>query len=167
MARRQYLLKTFINEPAGALDSVTIPIAAEGIPYHFVGPDGRLMATMWFHNHTNLDSIQVVAHPGLLPPEFDSLNPGPFVRRWMSIRPFPKNASFSARLQWMYHDLSSKDREVPPEVNDERELRCLLYDGAARRQIPARINPVANTVTIENITQREVGSSRYFILGVP
>ena len=167
MARRQYLLEAFVHQPSGMLDSATVPTVAAGVPYYFVGFDGRLIATLWCNDNSPLDSVQVVSHPGLLPPEFDSLNPGPYVRRWISITPFPEDATFSARFQWMYHDLSSKDREVPPNVPDERALRCFLCEGKSRVQIQARINTVANTVTIERLTQKECGPSKYFVLGVP
>jgi len=167
MARRQYLLHAFIDPVHGRSDTATVRVLAANTPYHFVNDESRLMATMWFTTIEKLDSIQVESYPGALPAGFDSLHPGPYVRRYLSITPYPRSARFSARIQWMYHDLSSKDREIPPEVKKERDLRCFLQKGSSRIQIPAHINPAANTVTIEHITQKECRPSTYFILGVP
>ncbi|MBI1803772.1 MAG: CotH kinase family protein [Ignavibacteriae bacterium] len=166
-ARRQYLLAMFVNPPKGMFDMATLRVSATDAPYHFVGLDGRLLATVWFSHITKLDSMQVEAYSDSLPSGFDSLHHAQYVKRWVRITPFPRDAKFIARLRWMYHDVSSKDREVPPDVKDERALRCFLQKRNKRVQIAAHVNPVANTVTIDAFTQKECGDSTYLILGLP
>ncbi len=166
-ARRQYLLKTFVHPAEGIFDEATLRISQLGEPYHFVGPDGRLLATMSFSDIEHLDSILVVSTPGALPPDSESLVTGHYVRRFLTITPFPENAKFVARLQWMYHDVASKDSEVPPDIHDERVLKCFLWKGKQGQELQSRVNPVANTVTIDVVTEKDCTSSTSFILGLP
>jgi len=146
-ARRQFLLKTFINEPAGDYSEVTLPAPALQSPMRFVTLDGRLIGTLTLTSTKGLDSIRLAIHPGSLPPGMgDSAR---FVRRWLEVTAIPGKAEYSARLAWMYHDISSRDREVPGAIADERTLRCVRLNGRVWEELPSRVNPVSNTLYVD------------------
>ncbi|HZY09583.1 MAG TPA: CotH kinase family protein, partial [Bacteroidota bacterium] len=166
-ARKNYLLNTFINLPSGEYDLVTLPITEKGVPYHFVTFDGRQIATMWFTDFQSLDSILVRTYPDSAPPAGPNVNEGRFVRRWLKITPFPSNATFTAKLQFMYNDYQTVGREVGSGVQDERQLRSYYHDGAAWNMVASRVNPFANIVTMDSITQEQCGSGKYFALFLP
>jgi len=96
--RKNFLLKTFIHQPGGTFNMVTLPIEEKNFNYHFVEVDGRTIATMRFTNLTRLDSVLIIAHADMLPPGLNAASR--CVKRWLEIVPFPSNAAFSAR-----HDL--------------------------------------------------------------
>ncbi len=164
-ARRQYLLKTFIHRPEGLFNDVTLSVK-RGWNY-FVGLDGRQIAKLWFPDVSGLDSVRVVAHPGVLPPNI-GLDSNRCVRRWIQIETFPPSAKFQANFEWMYHDLSSKDREVQPGVTDEHALRCFWYDGTTwKPTVGSEINPVSNTVKVVLITEEFCNHGKYFAVKMP
>jgi spore coat protein H len=166
-ARRNYLLKTFVNPPSGEFNLATVVVKAASVPYDFVGRDGRQLATVTFSEIQSLDSIRVEAFPDSTPPNIVYPESGKYVKRWVRVTPFPKNAVFTATLQWMYHDVSSKDREVQAGVSDERALRCFAFDGKSLIELLSTINPVANTVSISSITSAQCKEGMYFMLQVP
>jgi spore coat protein H len=150
-ARRQFLLATFVNSPTGGYTTVTLRAGTLNAPMRFVTVDGRLIGTLALSSAKGLDSIRLTVHPGALPPAA-GLDNGRFVRRWLEIAAVPEGAAFSARLAWMYHDLSSRDREVPGTVADERSLRCVRFDGTSWDELPSRVNPVSNTVFVDSLS---------------
>jgi spore coat protein H len=166
-ARRNYLKKTFINPPNGEYNRVTLPISQLNVPYHFVAYDGRQLATLWFSEFQGLDSILVQVHPESIPP--DIANPGDerFVKRWIEIISYPPSAQFTAKLQWMYSDVSSLDREVGNGVQDERLLRCYEYDGVAWKCLSSKVNYFGNFVTVDSINETYCGTGKYFTLMLP
>lgn len=166
-ARRNYLYKTFINPPSGQYNTVTLQPGQLGAPLHFVAFDGRQIATMWFTSFSGLDSIRIRVYPDSTPPGV--INPGDqrFIMRWMNVIPFPPNATFAASIQWMYEDITLLSTERGTGVQDERLLRGYDYDGINWNQIPTTINPIANTATMESISQEMVGSGRHFALLLP
>lgn len=163
-ARRNFLRRTFLEPPSGTYDTETLPFAGEGTPHHFVGFDGRLLATLRFTGVSGLDSITVVAHPAAAPPGLPAHAAGRAVNRWIEVIPHPSTADFTAALRWGYQDVSSTDREVDPGVGDERLLRAHVSDGAAWGTIPGRVNSFANTVTIDSIPAALTGPGRAFAL---
>jgi len=166
-ARRNYLLKTYINPPGGEYDIVTLPVSEIGVPYHFVSYDGRQIASLWFNAMQGLDSIRVRAYPDSTPPGIPDPGDQKYVRRWIEIIPYPSGARFTAKLQWMYSDVSSLDREVGSSVQDERLLRCYLSDGGVWTQISAKLNPFANTVMVDSFTQDQCGMHKFLALRLP
>ncbi|MBI5021456.1 MAG: CotH kinase family protein [Ignavibacteriales bacterium] len=166
-ARRNYLKKTFINPPSGEYNRVTVPISQIGIPYHFIAYDGRQIATLWFTEFQGLDSILVQAHPESVPPGIVNPSDEKFVKRWIEIIPYPSTAQFTAKLQWMYSDVSSLDREVGTGVQDERLLRCYSYDGRNWNSLSSKVNYFGNFVTVDSITQNECGAGKHFALMMP
>jgi spore coat protein CotH len=166
-ARRNYLFATLIDSPRGMYDIVTMRTTRTGVPYRFTGFDGSLVATLWLTSFRGLDSIQVESFPDSLPPDLRRADSGRCVKRWLRITPFPARAKFTARVQWMYHDASSADREVGHAVKDERALGCFLREAHRWVPLPAKINPFANLVTIDSITDRQCGPERYLALYLP
>lgn len=160
-ARRNYLLKTFINAPDGDYDMATLPVSQVGVPYHFVAYDGRQIGTCWLLANQGLDSLTIRVHPDSTPPYVFDAPAEEYVRRWVEIIPHPANATFSANFQWMYKDVSSTDREVGAGIQDERLLKCYAYDGAGWKELPAAVNPFANTVTVNSITDADCGVGKY------
>ncbi len=163
-ARRNYLLKTFINPPSGIYDIDTAPFTGEGTPHHFVGVDGRLLATLWFTGVTGLDSVTVTAHPGSMPPDIQPPFDARWVNRWVEVVPHPSTAQFSATFRWAYQDVSSTDREVGTGVGDERLLRAHHFDGSGWTTLTGEVNAFANTVTIDSLTADRTGPGKYFAL---
>ena len=163
-ARRNYLKKTFINPPSGEYNRVTLPVSQTGVPYHFVAYDGRQIATLWFTDIIGLDSIRVQVHPESNPPGVANPTDEKFVKRWVEIIPYPSSAQFMAKLQWMYSDVSSLDREVGAGVQDERLLRCYAYDGSSWNSLSSKVNYFANFVTVDSITESHCGAGKYFAL---
>jgi len=166
-ARRNYLKKTFINPPSGEYDRVTLPVSQTDVPYHFVAFDGRLIATLWLKELYGLDSIRVQVHPESIPPNIPNPNDEKFVKRWVEIIPYPSSARFTAKLQWMYSDVSSLDREVGAGVQDERFLRCYVFDGSYWNCLASKINYFANFVTVDSIAENECGAGKHFALMMP
>jgi spore coat protein CotH/photosystem II stability/assembly factor-like uncharacterized protein len=159
--RRNYLYKTFINSPSGMYNIVTLPISQVNVPYHFITYDGRTIATMWFTSINGLDSINVRAYPDSTPPFISNPVGGRFIKRWLKITPYPSNAQFTAKLQFMYSDRQADDREVGPGVQDERLLRAGFFNGSFYESLPTKINSFANTVTIDQINETQVGYDKY------
>jgi len=166
-ARRNFLLTTFINPPEGLFNDVTLSVRKDNRPYYFMGVDGRQIAMLRFTNVHGLDSVRVIAHPDVLPPHIGS-DSNRCVRRWIQIETFPPSAKFSASFEWMYHDLSSKDREVQAGVKDERSLQCFLYNGTTWKPVAgAVVNPVSNTITVPFITEEYCNNGIYFAVKMP
>lgn len=163
-ARRNYLKKTFIDQPSGQYNKVTLPINQTDVPYHFVAYDGRQIATLWFKEFQGLDSIRVQVYPETTPPDIPNPTDEKFVKRWVEITPYPSSAQFTAKLQWMYSDVSSLDREVGAGVQDERLLRCYMYDGISWNCLPSKINYFGNFVTVDSITENDCGTGKRFAL---
>lgn len=159
--RRNYLYKTFINPPSGMYNIVTLPITQTNVPYHFVTYDGRTIATMWFTSISGLDSINVRAYPDSTPPLISNPGSERYLKRWLRITPYPSNAQFNAKLQFMYSDRQANDREVGTGVQDERLLRAGFFNGSYYESLPTKINSFANTVTIDQISQSQVGNNKY------
>jgi spore coat protein CotH/photosystem II stability/assembly factor-like uncharacterized protein len=165
-ARRNYLLATFVHPPAGAYNDVTLPVAATGVPYRFIAYDGRQLATLWFTRMNGLDSVRVIAHPDSTPPSLVFPGDGRYVRRWIEVIPYPSNAAFAARMEWMYEDVAATSTELGAGLQDERILRSFAFDGVTRRALASAVNPYANTVTIDSVTDAECGAGRHFGLAV-
>ena len=166
-ARRSYLLNTFVHPAKGMFDIVTMPVTGTDRPYRFVGLDGQLIASMWFSSTEGLDSIMIEALSDSLPPNIPDPDSGRYVKRWLRVTPIPDTAAFTARLQWTYDDVSVKMREVQNGVKDERALRCYSWNGKSWIAVPSRVNPFANTVTIDSVSEEECDGERYFALFVP
>jgi spore coat protein CotH/photosystem II stability/assembly factor-like uncharacterized protein len=163
-ARREYLLKTFINAPSGEYDTATLPFSGEGVAHHFVAYDGRLLGTLWFSGVSGLDSVTVTAHPDSMPPDVPAPGSGRYVKRWIEVVPHPAGAQFTATFRWGYQDVSSTDREVGAGVSDERLLRAYQFDGGGWNALAGRMNSYANTVTIDSLTSDRTGAGKYFAL---
>ncbi|HLF13718.1 MAG TPA: CotH kinase family protein [Bacteroidota bacterium] len=163
-ARRNYLLKTFINPPSGAFDIATMPFTGEGVPHHYVGVDGRLLATLSFTGVTGLDSVTVITHPNTMPPDVPPPFDARWVNRWIEVIPHPPTAQFTTKFRWAYQDVSSTDREVGIGVGDERILRAYHHDGSVWSTLPGEVNAFANTVTIDTLTAGRTGPGKYFAL---
>ncbi|GEM_PF-798168 len=165
-ARKNYLLKTYVNPPSGVYDDVTFPVSQLGVPYDFVAYDGRQLATLWFTSMTGLDSVRVEAFPDSTPPGMTDVAAGRFVRRWIRITPYPASATFAAKLQWMYQDVSSTDREVGTGVQNERLLRCFTYDGLEWHALASQVNAYGNFATIDSISDADCGAGKVFVLKI-
>jgi spore coat protein CotH/photosystem II stability/assembly factor-like uncharacterized protein len=163
-ARRQYLLRTFINPPSGQYDIATLPFSGEGVPHHFVGYDGRLLGTLWLTDVTGLDSITVRAHPAEMPPDIGPPFDGRWIERWVEVTPHPAGAHFTASFRWAYQHVSSTDNEIGAGVGDERTLRAYHYGPGGWTTLPGTVNSFANTVTIDSINQDQTGTGHYFAL---
>ncbi len=166
-ARRNYLIKTFINAPSGNYNDVTLQPTQLGIPYHFVGYDGRQIATLWFTSISGMDSLRIQAYPDLVPSHAQNPSEGRFVKRWIRITPYPDTARFAAKLQWMYDDVSSTNREVGVGVQDERLLKCYYHDGTAFVRLASSVNAFGNFVDVDSITEAQCSLSKYFALLIP
>lgn len=166
-ARRNYLLKTFVHQPSGQFNTVTISPKELHVPYCCVAVDGRQLATMWFSAIDGLDSILVIVHPDALPPSVSTSDSGLFVKRWLQIKAFPQDAKFTAEIVWMYHDLSSTDREVPSTLRDERNLRCVWFNGVTWEQLPSVINSVSNVISADSISEKYCRQGMYFAIKYP
>ncbi len=163
-ARRNYLLKTFINPPSGEYNTATVPFSGEGVPHHFVAFDGRLLGTLWLSGVSGLDSVTITAHPNSLPPNIPPPFDARWIERWVEVIPYPSTAQFSARFRWGWSDVSSTDNEVGDGVGDERLLRAYHFDGSGWSTLPATVNAYANTVTIDTITGGDTGPGTYFAM---
>jgi photosystem II stability/assembly factor-like uncharacterized protein len=140
---------------------VTLPITQTNVPYHFVTYDGRTIATIWFSSISGLDSINVRAYPDSTPPFISNPADGRYIKRWLKITPYPSNAQFIAKLQFMYQDIQADKREVGAGVQDERLLRAGFFNGTYYESLPTKINSYANTVTIDDINDTQVGNDKY------
>jgi spore coat protein H len=165
--RRNFLLRTYIHPQPGIFDMVMLKEFAMNQPAYCVGFDGRQFATLWFENVKGLDSMLVEAHPDSIYAGFDTVQTPKFVRRWLRIIPYPGSATFTMKLQWSYHDISSTEREVSPAVKDEHALQCFYRWNNEWRPLSGRLNPVSNTVTLDSVTERECGSQKCFMLFLP
>ncbi len=166
-ARRNFLLKTYVNRPTGDFGQVMLHQPALHRSYDCAGVDGLQFATVELLSAHRLDSLLVVAYPDSVPPDFDTLKHAGFVRRSLQVIPYPPRATFTARLNMAYHDLAQNDREVSPGVRDERGLKCFVHHGRADSPIASRVNAAANLVKIPLITQSDCGPSSWFLLYVP
>lgn len=166
-ARRNYLLKTFIASPSGEYNDVTLSVSQTGVPYHFITYDGRQIATLWFTNVEGLDSIRIRVYPDSVPPYVSEPSDEKFVRRWVKITPYPLEAQFSVKLQWMYSDYSLSSREVGSGVQNERLLKCYLNDNSVWTELQSTVNSFANIVTVDSITQDQCGTGKFFALLLP
>lgn len=162
-ARRNFLKKKFINGPSGMFNDVTLPITQAGIPYDFVGADGRQIATLWFSNISGLDSIQVRAYPDLIPSHIVNPGEGKYIRRWLRITPYPDSARFTASVRWEYLDAVGQT-EVGSGVQDEHLLRPVYFDGTTFTDLPGRINTYGNFVTIDSLTEAQCTPANYLAL---
>jgi len=162
-ARRNYLLKTFVNPPSGEYNTATAAYAGENVPHHFVAFDGRLLGTLWFTGVSGLDSVTVTARPDSAPPDAGMPGDGRHIRRWVTVTPYPPEAQFTAKFRWAWSDVSTTDREVGSGVGDERLLRAYVYN-STWSTLPASVNAFANTVTIDSITNNETGPGSYFAM---
>ncbi|HTK80804.1 MAG TPA: CotH kinase family protein [Bacteroidota bacterium] len=166
-ARRNFLNKTFVNPPAGNYNDVTLHPTQLGVPYHFVAYDGRQIASLWFSAMSGLDSIRVRAYPNLIPSNVQNQGEGKYVKRWLRVTPYPASATFTAKLEWMYNDVSSTDREVGIGVQDERLLHCYYYNGSSFVRIASAVNAFGNFVDVDPITEANCDSTMYFALLQP
>lgn len=165
--RRNYLYKTFVNEPAGLYNTVTLPITQTGVPYHFVTCDGRTIATMWFTHCENLDSITIYAYPDSTPPCFVGLPQKKYIKRFIKIILHPENALFDAKLQFVYQDIYKNYTEVEKDIQDEHLLKVFYYNGNNIEILPGEINTYGNFITVDNINNTFVGWEKYFTAAIP
>lgn len=163
-ARKNFLNKTFINSPTGMFNDVTLPVTQLNVPYNFVALDGRQLATMWFSNMNGLDSIRIQAYPDSTPPNVVNPAGGRFIRRWITVTPYPNTATFKAKLQWSYKDVAMNDREVGAGVQDEHLLRSYNYTGSSWTALSSTLNAFGNFTTIDSITEANCGTGAYFAL---
>ncbi len=163
-ARRNYLNATFINPPSGIYDDVTLPVSQLGVPYYFIGVDGRQIASLLFSNISGLDSVRVQSFPDSVPPDVVDRAGERYVKHWISITPYPANAQFTAKLQWSYLDVAANDREVGSGVQDEHLLRPFVFDGGAWRALAGKVNAFGNFVTIDSIVATDCAPGNYFAL---
>lgn len=163
-ARRNFLQRTFIDTPSGEYNTATLPFAGEGTPHHFVAFDGRLLGTLWFSGASGLDSVTVRAHPEETPPDVLPPFDGRWVDRWVEVVPHPATAQFTAKFRWAYQHVSSTDTEVGVGVGDERLLRAWQYDRFQWNALAGRVNPFANTVTIDSLPSHLTGGGQYLAL---
>jgi spore coat protein H len=166
-ARRNYLLSTYIHEPSGVFGVTTLRNIPLNRPQYCIGRDGWQFATLWFSRIDGVDSVQVVAHPNMVADGIDTTRFSVFARRWLQIIPYPSTAKFTASLQWMYHDLSSKDSEIGGDHGKEHTLRCYTRTGMQWRELPAEVNRSANNVRVNSITDHDCGLSTCFVLFAP
>jgi spore coat protein H len=166
-ARRNYLFSTYVHEPSGVFGVTTLRNIPLNQPQYCVGRDGWQFATLWFSGMKGVDSIQVVAHPNMVVSGLDTTRCAVFARRWLQIIPYPATAKFTAALQWMYHDLSSKDTEIGGDHGKEGALRCYTGTGNQWRELPAEINRSANYIRVQSITDHDCGLSACFVLFAP
>ena len=164
-ARRNFLKKTFINTPSGMFNDVTLPIRQAGVPYHFVGADGRQIATLWFSTIFGLDSIQVRAYPNLIPSHIVNPGDGRYIRRWLRITPYPDTARFTATVRWEYLDAVGQT-EVGSGVQNEHLLQPVYFDGATFTGLPGLVNTFGNFVTIDSVTEMQCTPVNYFALKI-
>jgi spore coat protein H len=166
-ARRNYLLSTFIHPPTGQYNTVTIYPTRTGTPYHCLTYDGRQIATFRFTSIDGLDSLYVRARPDSTPPDIASYPSRGYVRRWLQIVPYPSTAKFTATLQWMWMDFALDERELSPDVQDERLLGCAVYRTGNYQGLVSRVNAYGNFVTVEGLTVDDCGSGKYLALLMP
>jgi len=166
-ARKNYLKKTFINSPSGEYNQATLPVHQVGVPYHFVAYDGRQIATLWFKEFQGLDSILVRVYPDSVPPGIINQDAENYIKRWVEVIPYPSTARFAAKFQWMYNDLYTFYTEVGDGVQDERLLRCYVYNGSSWKNLPSHVNYFGNFVTIDSISENECGVGKHFALMIP
>jgi photosystem II stability/assembly factor-like uncharacterized protein len=166
-ARRNYLLKTFVATPNGEYNDVTLPVSQLGVPYNFISYDGRQIATLWFSSIQGLDSLRVRVYHNSIPSGIPSPGDEKYVKRMVEVLPYPATAQFAAKLQWMYSDYSIASREVGNGVQNERLLRCYVNDAGSWMILPSAVNPFANIVTIDSVTQDQCGSGKFFALLLP
>jgi hypothetical protein len=166
-ARRNYLLRTFVNPPSGMYDIVTLPIKKRNTPYYFVGYDGMQIATMWFKNFRHLDSIRIESYPNSTPQHFPDSSEHRYLKRWVRITPFPLNAKFTATLQWTYEDYLMKWSEVDTGVHDEHLLKAFYYSRGSWKPIHSTVNAYANIITIDSLDERQCGAGKHFAAFVP
>jgi spore coat protein H len=166
-ARRNFLLKILPGVPSVVEYAATLSTTQTGVPYHFVGSDGALVATMRFTAMHGLDSMRVEAFPDSLPPDVKPSKAARCVRRWLRVTPLPASATFTASLQWPYEDAASTDREVGKAVHNERALRCFYNSRHSWISLPSAINPFANVATVDSVTEKQCGGDNYFVLFMP
>ena len=165
--RRNYLYKTFINEPSGLYNIVTLPIEQTGVPYHFVTYDGKTIATMWFTYFDNLDSIAIYSYPDSTPPCFIESSNEKYIKRFLKIITYPENAVFNAKLQFMYQDIYKNYTELGEGVQDEHLLNVIHFNGDNIEILDGVLNTYGNFITIENVTERFTGWEKYFTAAIP
>ena len=166
-ARRNFLLSTFIHQPRGTFGVVTLPVDLNQKRYDFIGVDGRQLASLWLGENKGLDSLRVVVHPDAYSPNLSVTDTSRCVRRWVELMPIPPTAKFSGKFQWMYQDISSRDREVGSGVIDERSLRCFRRSGTTWNSLTATVNPACNTVTIDSVDERDCTKGSCFVVKLP
>ncbi|HYQ85909.1 MAG TPA: hypothetical protein VES59_01565, partial [Bacteroidota bacterium] len=121
----------------------------------------------WLSHIHGLDSVRIECFPDSLPADLAQKNRARAVRRWLRITPIPAGATFTAKLEWMYHDASSMDREVGKAVKDERSLRCFWHGTGGWVPVASHVNPFSNLATVDSITEKQCAEGSYFGLFLP
>ncbi len=166
-ARRNFLLKTYVQPAAGDYDQVMLKHPALHRTYDCVGFDGEQFGTIELFSARRLDSLLVVAYPDSVPPDFDTIQHPGFLRRFFQIVPYPIRAAFTARLELWYYDLSRNDREVSSGVREERSLKSFVRRSGKDRPIASTVNPAANVFKFPLITNTDCGSASCILFYVP
>jgi len=153
-ARRNFLLKTYINPPSGQYDEATIHPTQLNTPYYFVDHDGNLVATMTFTSYSGLDSIRVRQITNATPPSIPNQTALKYVKRYYQITPYPSSGQFNAKIEFAYIDYNESETEVGTGVQNQRLLKAAYYNTSNQWTLmPSMTNAFANTVTVESITQ--------------
>jgi spore coat protein H len=166
-ARRNCLLSTFIHPPTGEYNMVVIHPTQTGTPYHCTTFDGREIATLHFTSIDGLDSLLVRARTDSAPPDIIPHASRGHIRRWLEITPYPSTAHFTASIQWMWMDFQLTGREVSPEVQDERLLRCNVFSNGSYSELPSSVNAHGNFVTAQGLTADQCGPGTYLAVLMP
>ncbi len=166
-ARRNFLLKTYVQPATGDYDQVMLKHPAPHHIYDCVGFDGEQFATIELFSARRLDSLLVVAYPDSMPPGFDTVQHPGFLRRFFQIVPYPARATFTGRLELWYYDLSKNDREVSSGTREERSLKSFVRRSGKDRPMTSTVNPSANVFKVPLITNSDCGSSSCFVFYVP
>jgi len=166
-ARRNYLLTTYVHPPSGSPGIVTLRTITPDTPLYCIGGDGWQFASLRFSRSEGLDSVRIIAHGSAVADGLDSTRCRVFVRRWLEIIPYPETAAFTASLDWMYYDLSSRETEIGGDHSGETSLRCYTRAGRGWRELPSDVNHVANLVHVGAITNRDCGPTSCFVLFAP
>ncbi len=164
--RRDFLYATFIHQPKGRQNDVTLPISQTNVPYTFVDSVGRTIATVTFEQFSGLDSLRVIAFQTTTPPNIPTPEANQHLNRWLRIFPLPGNATFSAKLQFHYIDQRVGATEVGAAVQDESMLMPHVWDGVWRH-LDGSLNPYSNRVTIRSYTHAEAGVEKVLTMYVP
>ncbi|HEY5124144.1 MAG TPA: CotH kinase family protein [Ignavibacteria bacterium] len=167
-ARKNFLYNTYINQPSGEYEMVTIHPTQINVPYRFVDYDGGQIGSMTFYNYSGLDSITMREYPHSMNSNIPNSGLNRYINRYYKFTLYPSTATFNAKVQFEYEDYNTNNTEVKSGVQDERMLNSFCWNGSTWNTLQqTSMNPYSNTINIDNFNQTYCTTSSAVAFYIP